>query len=104
MSEIKLCKDCKHYRAPTCGIGFESYCQHPSLMEVSPVSGHQVFKNGWYESTPIYQRKKGACGKDGVLFEQSPEPDLPPSPMPNHYSIQPATQPVRAGFWSWFFG
>ncbi len=80
MSELKLCKDCKHYRpAQSCYMaGIPDACMHPDMLELDPVHGRQVFKAGYSSSRPHYQRKQGACGMDAKRFEQAPPPEPEP--------------------------
>ena len=100
MSELKLCKDCKHYRpgAYAYGVSCEAACLHPENMETCPVSGGRVFKNGGNAATPLYQRKQGGCGMDAKRFEQAPPPEPPPrNPGPSNLGPMPTEESL--GFW-----
>ncbi len=70
MSEIKLCKDCKHFvERPT---PIASCC----MFEVEPVYGGPA-----YDAYAF--RKEGRCGREGVFFEKKPEP----LHIPNGYKV-----------------
>lgn len=58
---MKTCIECKHSRFRD---GFD--CLHPSYAQDNPVYGVPLGKDCWGE------RKHGACGMDGKLWEPRP--------------------------------
>lgn len=99
MSELKLCKDCKHLVLTKAAlfVSVPALCAHPSLLGIDPVSGDRVFKRGIYSSMPRNVRETGECGMDAKLFEAAP----PPEPEgPTCLAETPSGQQKRvAGFW-----
>ena len=68
MTDIKLCKDCKHYKkdwyARITGYGDTfDICVNPHLVAVNPVSGKT--KGGFCDT----MRKFHGCGMDAKFFE-----------------------------------
>ena len=70
MIELKLCKDCKHYR----GERPKKYakCHHPSQYTVSLVTGELTYQPEYsFCSTQRLTTVQSQCGPSGAWFEQT---------------------------------
>jgi hypothetical protein len=67
MSEMRFCKDCKHYKEAAGGAAFGVVITVPDLcfavVKYDLVSGARI------PDSPKYMRKIGDCGEDGKLWE-----------------------------------
>ena len=73
MSEIKLCKECKHYRSNWLLAVYE--CGHPSLYKTSPIAGDKVPKHGYWTTVCFAVRAAGGvCGPVGDLHQPRQKP------------------------------
>jgi hypothetical protein len=62
MSEIKLCKDCKHSDMMTVG---QLGCLHPDVIRIDPVQGHKF-------ALPCFRARydSGFCKPEGIMHEK----------------------------------
>lgn len=88
MSEIKLCKDCKHYIERTgnviklCAVG-----------KIEPVMG-------WLdESCQLARTPYGSCGVEAKNFEQKPETAQKPEPAFVEFNFPHQKERVWWKFW-----
>lgn len=72
MSELKLCKDCKHFR----GVRPRKYstCQHPNQYATSPVTGEVEYQPKYsFCETQRITIEESQCGPNGKWFEPAQE-------------------------------
>lgn len=101
MSELKLCKDCRHYQKawahPFGGPYLPESCRAPELTRTSPVTGNQIWIDEKADHAPLQMREAGGCGADAKWFESAPEAVI---------AIQNAHQdPIKqtGGIMDWLF-
>lgn len=79
MSELKLCKDCKHFQPAIGYVGgiIEEWCAHinpETLGEPEPVYGNRESSD---PINPSSKRTAGSCGMAAIFWEPIPEPPKP---------------------------
>jgi len=84
MSELKLCKDCKHFQPDVyfMGISIKACCTHTNpgtLGEPEPVYGNRYSTD---PTCPAGKRTEGSCGIAAIFWEPRPPEPAPSKPKP----------------------